>query len=150
MYGQIADLPLQAVAELLRLLGSALRGNDDVAQHARPRGGVFVIDAVFAQRKRQHIRHKVDVPLLVVNLADLLVVDDGDVHLGILRKALKFQNGMAATPHQKPHARRDAERFLLILDVYLYFFHLLSFPRFPRAGVLPAYAACCHIFHTRR
>ena len=93
--------------------------------------------AVFAQREAQHIGHGVDMAVLFVVLADLLVVHQGDVHLGGALKVLHFQHGMAAAAHEKPHSGRNFDGFLCVFNDDPDLFHGFCTVSF------------LHIFHTR-
>lgn len=62
-------------------------------------------------------------PVLIVDLADFIVVDNGDIDFCRSLKIFHFERRMAAAANQKPHPRGNPDGFLFILDDNFDFFH---------------------------
>ena len=104
MDGQVSDLPLDAVAELLGLGPCPLQGDDHIAQGHAVGAGVQIVAPIAGRIARlqlehgeaQHIRGPVDVPGGQVDGVDARVIRDQNVDLAQGRDALGVQGGLHA------------------------------------------------------
>ena len=98
--GQVTNLPLDGVAELLRLGAGALQGDDHIAQGDGIGAGIHVILPVtggiagltLEHGEREHIRGTVDIPCGLVDAVDANIICDENVDLAQGGDALGIQS----------------------------------------------------------
>lgn len=100
-----ADVLIHAVMDAL--LGAAALG-----QHLAAVVLIHVVNAVFSQRKAQHIGGHRLVAVLIVQLCNGSVIHKSHADLSRLIEVLIFQHSVAGTADQDPQARRHFYGFL--------------------------------------
>ena len=110
--GQEGDFTLQRMAVERCLLLSTFHADDDIPQHLAAVVLIHVVNAVFSQRKAQHIGGHRLVAVLIVQLCNGSVIHKSHADLSRLIEVLIFQHSIAGAADQDPQARRYFYGFL--------------------------------------
>ena len=116
MYRQECHFALQRVAVQCCLLLCTLHADDDIAQHLAAVVLIHIVDAVLAQREAEDIRRHGLVAILVVQLRNGGIVNEGHADLSRVIEMFIFQHGVAGTADQNSEARGHLDCFLRICD----------------------------------
>ena len=118
MHRQIRHLALQTVTILLGLTQRRFGRNNNIAKKMLLRSAqklrLIAIVAVLIQRKAQHIRRLVHAAVLAVQRMNLLIIDNRDIHLGILRQLVQACHRLQALLQALQHLRCQLQLLLII------------------------------------
>ena len=118
MHCQIRHLALQTVTILLSLTQRRFCRNNNIAKKMLLRSAqklrLITIIAVLIQRKAQHIRRLIHATVLAVQRMNLLIIDNRDIHLGLLRQLVQACHRLQALLQTLQHLRCQLQLLLII------------------------------------